>query len=210
MISSGIKNIIFDLGGVLLDIDPHRSIVAFRELGMDDLIRPGGWSYDHEVFLQMEQGLLSEKEFRDGVRALLPRPATDEQIDQAWCAMIIRFPPEKIELLRQLAPKYRLYLFSNTNSIHVRHFHAKFMKQFGFSLSQLFVKDYYSSDIKLRKPDLKAFQYVLNDAGLAPEETLFIDDLDKNTEAAALTGMQTFCLKAGLDLAAFLNGTPHS
>lgn len=200
MVPSGVKNIIFDLGGVLLDIDPRRSIVAFRELGMDDLIKPGGWSYDHEIFLKMEQGLIDERQFRDGVRALLPAPVSDEQIDQAWCAMLIGFPPEKISLLQKLASQYRLYLFSNTNSIHIRHFHELFLKEFRFPLPQLFVKDYYSSDIQLRKPDLRSFQVVLNDAGINSGETLFIDDLDKNTEAAAQVGMHTICLKPDMDL----------
>jgi len=200
MVPEGVKNIIFDLGGVLLDIDPQRSILSFRELGMADLIKPGGWGYDHEVFLKMEQGLLNEQEFRDGVRALIPQPVSDQQIDQAWCAMLIRYPPQKIGLLRELAKRYQLFLFSNTNSIHISHFHELFMREFGFPLSGLFVKDYYSSDIKFRKPDPKSFQYVLNDAGLNPGETLFIDDLDKNTEAAAQAGMHTICLKPGMDL----------
>lgn len=204
MVPSGVKNIIFDLGGVLLDIDPQRSILAFRELGMADLIKPGGWGYDHEVFLKMEQGLLDDRQFRDGIRALLPGPVTDEQIDQAWCAMLISFPPEKISLLQKLASQYRLYLFSNTNSIHIRRFHELFIKEFGFPMSELFVKDYYSSDIQLRKPDLRSFQFVLNDAGLNSGETLFIDDLDKNTEAAAQTGMHIIRLKPDMDLVKLL------
>ncbi|MEL7585171.1 MAG: HAD family phosphatase [Prolixibacteraceae bacterium] len=200
MIGPGIKNIIFDLGGVLLDIAPQRSIHAFRELGMADLIKPGGWGYDHEVFLRMEQGLLNERQFRDGVRELLPGGATDRQIDDAWCAMLISFPPEKIRLLQRLTPKYRLYLFSNTNSIHIRRFQELFSREFGFPLADLFVKDYYSSDIKLRKPDPRSYQFVLDDAVLAPSETLFIDDLDKNTAAAAQLGMQTICLTPDVDL----------
>ena len=204
MVPSGVKNIIFDLGGVLLDIDPQRSILAFRELGMADLIKPGGWGYDHEVFLKMEQGLLDDRQFRNDVRALLPKPVPDEQIDQAWCAMLISFPPEKISLLQKLASQYRLYLFSNTNSIHIRRFHELFMNEFGFPLSELFVKDYYSSDIKFRKPDLRSFQFVLNDAGLNSGETLFIDDLDKNTEAAAQTGMHIIRLKPDMDLVKLL------
>ncbi len=204
MIPKEVKNILFDLGGVLLDIDPRRSVAAFREMGMADLIRPGGWSYDHEVFLKMEQGLLTDQEFRDGVRALLPGPASDEAIDRAWCAMLIRFPDEKIRLLRHLASRYRLFLFSNTNSIHIRYFHDLFFRQFGYPFPSLFGKDYYSSDIRLRKPDVRAFEYVLKDADRVPEETLFIDDLDKNTESAALTGMHTICLRPGMDLATLL------
>ncbi len=195
-----IKNIIFDLGGVLLDINPELSIQAFRKLGMPDLIKPGGWSYEHDVFLNMEQGLLSKESFRDGIRELLPQPASDELIDEAWCAMIIDFPEEKIELLRQLKSKYRLYLFSNTNSIHINYFHTIFKKKFSYSLSDLFVKDYYSSEIGMRKPGISSFQFVLNDAGLNPSETLFIDDAKANVESAGEAGMQTLWLHPELDL----------
>lgn len=194
------KNIIFDLGGVLLDINPGLSILAFRELGMPDLIRPGGWSYDHEVFLKMEQGLLTETEFREEIRSLLGQPVSDHQIDHAWCSMLIDFSEENIRLLQQLRATYKLYLFSNTNSIHVNYFQELFLRKFGFPLARLFVKDYYSNVIKLRKPDPRSFRFVLDDAGLNPEETLFIDDLDKNTEAAASVGMHAIQLKPGMDL----------
>lgn len=114
------------MGGVLLNIDAARTIEAFRKLGMPDLINPGGWAYRHEVFLQMEQGQISEEMFRDGIRALLPDPVKDEDIDAAWCAMIIDYAPEKIEVLQQLRKDYQLYLFSNTNSIHIRYFQRIF------------------------------------------------------------------------------------
>ena len=199
-ISEGIKNIIFDLGGVLLDLDVGQSIRAFQDLGLTDVIKPGGWGYHHQVFLDMEQGLLTEKEFRDGIRELLPKPVRDDEIDQAWCAMLIDFAPEKISLLQELQAKYQLFLFSNTNSIHINHFHGIFSKKFGFPLPALFVKDYYSNEIKIRKPSVESYQFVLNDAGLEPAETLFIDDSDKNVEGAQKVGMQVLWLRPELDL----------
>lgn len=201
MSTTGIKNIIFDLGGVLLDIDPHRTIEAFRQLGMPDLIQAGGWGYNHQVFLDMEQGRLSDPEFRDGIRSLLPAPATDEQIDAAWCAMIIDYPSEKVELLQNLQSRFKLYLFSNTNSIHVDFFHRLFQEKFGFSVSTLFVKDYYSHEIGQRKPAVSAFEYVLNHARLHPAETLFIDDSDQNILSARQTGMHTIHFTPGMVLA---------
>ncbi|MCW0483789.1 HAD family hydrolase [Gaoshiqia sediminis] len=209
-LNATVKNIIFDLGGVLLDIDPDLSIEAFRKLGMPDLIKPGGWGYHHEVFLNMEQGLLSDDEFRNGIRALLPRPVSSELIDEAWCAMIIDFPLQKVQLLQKLQADYRLYLFSNTNSIHITCFHQLFREKFNFSLSDLFVKDYYSSEIGLRKPSLESFGFVLNDAGLLPAETLFIDDSGKNIEGAQQAGMQTVHFTPGMELSAiFGNGFSH-
>lgn len=199
-ISKSVKNIIFDLGGVLLDIDAERSINAFRKLGMPDLIKPGGWGYRHEVFLQMEQGQISEDAFREGIRSLLPNHVSDEAIDAAWCAMIIDYAPEKIELLRKLKKEYRLYLFSNTNSIHIRHFHKLFKQRFGHSLADLFVEDYYSSEIELRKPALESYQFVLGDAGINSSETLFIDDSKENIEAAQKLGMHTIWLSPEMEL----------
>ena len=199
-IPEGIKNIIFDLGGVLLDIDAKRTIHAFRELGMPDLIKPGGWGYRHEVFLQMEQGKISEEKFRAGIRELLPSPVSDEAIDAAWCAMIIDYAPEKIELLKQLQDDYQLYLFSNTNSIHIRHFQGLFARKFGHSLADLFVKNYYSSDIQLRKPALESYQFVLKDAAIQPSETLFIDDSKENVSSAQQADLHAVWLDSEMNL----------
>ncbi len=199
-IPNNIKNIIFDLGGVLINIDANRTINAFNELGLPDLIQPGGWGYNHDVFLNMEKGLLSVDEFRDGIRSLLPKPVSDHEIDKAWCAMMIDFPSKKIELLHQLKSKYELYLFSNTNMIHVNNFHGIFEKKFGYPMSDLFVKEYFSNDMNLRKPCIESFQYVLDDAKLNPSETLFIDDLNENTEGAKKTGMHAIWLDPKMDL----------
>ncbi|KOH43209.1 HAD family hydrolase [Sunxiuqinia dokdonensis] len=195
-----VKNIVFDLGGVLLDIDPQRTVKAFEALGLTDVIKPGGWGYKQEVFLQMEEGKLTDGEFRDGVRKLLPTPVSDAEIDRAWCAMLIDFPADHVRLLKQLKSTYNLYLFSNTNNIHVDFFHKLFQKKFGFSLSDLFVKDYYSNEINSRKPALEAFRFVLNDAALNPGETLFIDDSKENIEGAERAGMQAFHLNGNISL----------
>ncbi|RKD92161.1 HAD family hydrolase [Mangrovibacterium diazotrophicum] len=197
------KNIIFDLGGVLLQIDAQRSIQAFRELGMPEMIRPGGWGYNHPVFLEMEAGKLSDEQFRTGIQELLPQPVSNETIDNAWCAMILEYFPERIELVRRLSANYRVFLFSNTNAIHIRHFQGLFKRTFQHELSELFEKDYYSSEIGLRKPDPASFDFVLNDAGLKAEETLFVDDSDANIESAKKTGMNTIWLTPESDLLSF-------
>lgn len=184
-----VQNIIFDLGGVLLNIDPQRSIEAFKGLGLTDVIKPGGWGYKHEVFLKMEEGLLTDEEFRDGVRKLLPQHVTDHDIDTAWCAMLIDFPSDRVTLLQELRSTYRLYLFSNTNNIHLQYFHNLFQQKFGYPITELFEKDFYSHVIQKRKPSLESFQIVLNEAGLNPCETLFIDDSKDNVEGAQKVGM---------------------
>ncbi|MGQ7869766.1 HAD family hydrolase [Sunxiuqinia sp. sy24] len=199
-IPQDVSNIIFDLGGVLLDIDSQRSINAFESLGLINAIDSGGWGYQHEVFLNMEKGLLTDEQFRDGIRELLPEPATDEAIDKAWCAMIIDFSEDRISLLHELKTTYKLYLFSNTNNIHLNHFQAMFQQRFGFPISNLFVNDYYSHVLNHRKPSLESFQTVLNDAGLNPQETLFIDDSKENTLGAQKAGMHAvhFTMKQSL------------
>ena len=196
----GIKNIIFDLGGVLLDLNVERTIHAFEDLGLKDAIKPGGWGYEQPVFLDMERGLISDQEFREGVRKLLPNGATDEEIDHAWCAMLVDFPEERIRLLQQLQKEYRLYLFSNTNSIHIKHFHGIFKNKFGFPLSGLFNKDYYSNEIQIRKPAVEAYQFVLDDAEINPAETLFIDDSESNIQGAQKAGIHAIWLNPGTDL----------
>ena len=173
-------------------------------MGMPDLIKPGGWGYEHEVFLQMEQGRISDQAFRDGIRNLLPIHAPDREIDQAWCAMILDFRAEKIRLLHQLRSTYRLFLFSNTNAIHVNHFRDLFLKEFGYPIDDLFDKVYYSNRMGVRKPKLQAFQHVLNDAGLNANETLFIDDSEENVQGARQTGMQAIHFTAGTDLSCLL------
>lgn len=200
---NSVKNIIFDLGGVLLQINANASIEAFREMGMPDMIRPGGWGYNHPVFLEMEAGKLDSASFREGIRELLPQPHSDDEIDRAWCAMIRDYFPERIELVKQLARQYRVYLFSNTNAIHIQFFQQLYRDTFGAELSDLFVNDYYSSEIGLRKPAPEAFDFVLKDAGLEASETLFIDDSDANIDSAKKTGMKTIWLTPDSDLLSF-------
>lgn len=195
-----VKHLIFDLGGVLLDIDPQRTVKSFEALGLTNVIKPGGWGYKQEVFLQMEEGKLTDDEFRNGVRELLPAPVSDAEIDRAWCAMLIDFPAERVSLLKQLESKFNLYLFSNTNNIHVDYFHKLFHHKFGFSMSDLFVKDYYSNQINSRKPSLESFQFVLRDAAINPQETLFIDDSKENVAGAERAGMHAFHLNGETSL----------
>ena len=199
-IPNHIKNIIFDLGGVLLDLDIDKTRQAFQDLGLYDTIEKGGWSYKNNIFPDMEKGLLSDDEFRDGIRTLLPDEASDEEIDAAWCAMLIRVPERKVELLKHLRLNYNLFLFSNTNNIHLTNFRRSFSDSFGFAFDDLFSKTFYSHEIKRRKPDTKSFELVLKKAGINAPETLFIDDLEINIEGAKQVGLQTIWLQPAMRL----------
>lgn len=193
----GIRNIIFDLGGVLLNIDPMKTIEAFGELGMEQLVGDKGLSYDHEIFYLMEQGKISPDEFRQGVLGLLPQRVSFQQIDDAWTAMLLDFPAIRVELLKNLRKDFGIYLFSNTNAIHVEKFHSNFRNQHGFEVSALFEKDFYSNEIGYRKPSPESFQEIIRLSGINPEESLFIDDSLPNVESAIDCGLKGYWLEPG-------------
>jgi putative hydrolase of the HAD superfamily len=196
-ILNGIKNIIFDLGGVLLNIDPKKTIESFEKLGMEQLVGDNGLSYDHEIFYLMEQGKVTSEEFRDGVRKLLQAKVSDSQIDEAWTAMLLDFPEIRVQLVKNLQRDFKIYLFSNTNAIHVEKFHSNFRKQHGFEVSTLFEKDFYSNEIGLRKPSSESFHEIIRLSGVNANESLFIDDSKANVEAAVASGMKGFWLEPG-------------
>jgi putative hydrolase of the HAD superfamily len=196
-ILKGIKNIIFDLGGVLLNIDPQKTIDAFSQLGMQQLVGDKGLSYDHDIFYLMEQGQISPDEFRNGVLQLLPAKVTFDEIDSAWTAMLLDFPEIRIDLVKNLRRDYKIYLFSNTNAIHVEKFHSNFRNQHGFDVSTLFNKDFYSNEIGYRKPMPEAYQEIIRLSGINPAESLFIDDSLQNVDAAIASGLKGFWLEPG-------------
>ena len=194
---NGIRNIIFDLGGVLLNIDPKKTIDAFGKLGMEQLVGDKGLSYDHEIFYRMEQGKITSDEFRKGVLELLPNRVSFQEIDAAWTAMLLDFPTIRVELVKNLRKDFKIYLFSNTNAIHVEKFHSNFRNQHKFEVSTLFDKDFYSNEIGYRKPSSESYQEIIRLSGVNPEETLFIDDSFPNVESAIASGLKGYWLEPG-------------
>lgn len=198
-----IKNIVFDLGNVLVNLDFHATTGAFRKLGLTREDVTGQQAGAHPVFYAFETGQITPDAFRSSIRQILNNPgATDEQIDDAWCAMLLDFPPERVNLLKKLRTQYRLYLFSNTNAIHIHRFHQTFRETFGMAFPSLFERPFYSHEIHARKPDAHAYQKVIALSGIHPEETLFIDDIKANTEGASKAGMQTYWLQHGMEVTA--------
>ena len=196
-ILKNIRNIVFDLGGVLLNIDPHKTIKAFNQLGMKQLIGDKGLTYDHEIFYMMEQGKLTPDEFRNGVRKLLPGEVTDDQIDAAWTAMLLDFPTIRVELLQKFRNEFGIYLFSNTNAIHVTKYQSIFRNQHGFEVSSLFDKLFHSNEIGYRKPTPESFKKIIQLSGIRPHESLFIDDSNTNVEGAIACGLKGYWLQPG-------------
>jgi glucose-1-phosphatase len=199
--ASGIKNIFFDLGNVLLNLDFDASIEAFRKLGMDEQVVDKQQAYADPVFYELETGRTTPAKFRERIRQIVNNPdATDQQIDDAWCAMILDIPARRVEVIQKLSKKYKVYLFSNTNQIHISRLHSEFKAAHGIEFPSLFVKDYYSHEINERKPDLSSYRKVIELAGVEASQSLFIDDLEKNIHGAQQAGMKTIWLNHGEEI----------
>lgn len=187
-----IRNIIFDLGGVILNIDFERSATAFKNLGIDDFDQLYSKAVQNDLFSDLEMGKISAEDFRNELRKLSNLPLSDEQIDHAWNAIILDFPPERLALLQNIRLNYRCFLLSNTNKIHYNVYQADLRNNHGIDgLESLFEKAYFSHDLGLRKPNANIFEYVINRHHLKLEETLFVDDSMQNIEAAEALGLQT-------------------
>ena len=192
VIKNRIRNIIFDLGGVLLDIDVQQTLDAFNDLGLNDKIIMDLYRTPENFFYDFEKGLITANEFRDSLRKLTNRNISDEEIDVAWNAMILGFQEEKIKLLIYTKEKYKIILLSNTNELHLPYYSNRLTEQFpGTNLDDLFETTYYSHLVKERKPDPEIYKYVLEDSQINPEETLFIDDMLPNIEMAQTFGIVT-------------------
>jgi glucose-1-phosphatase len=196
-----IKNIIFDLGKVLLNLDFNASITAFQKLGLKTDVLDNKQAYSDPVFYELEVGKVTPKEFCSRVRNVLNnQDATDSQIEDAWFAMILDIPASRVKVVQELSKNYNVYLFSNTNKIHIDRLHRAFKAEHSIDFPSLFVKDYYSHEIHERKPDLLSYQKVIELSGINPEESIFIDDLEKNIIGAQQSGLKTFWLKEGMEL----------
>ncbi|RPE13503.1 HAD family phosphatase [Chitinophaga lutea] len=192
----GIKNIIFDLGGVLLNIDYQLTNKAFTDLGVRNFTELYSQFHANTLFEDLETGKVSEEDFIAQLKPHIPGHVTGDQIIAAWNAMLLDYPVARLQLLQQLRQHYNLYLLSNTNAIHLKEVNNILGRSRGIpSLAAFFDKSYYSHLIGLRKPEKEAYQLILDENNLRPEETLFIDDTLPNVEAAKALGIQTIHLQ---------------
>lgn len=215
MQNKSIKNIIFDLGNVIINIDGDLTIKAMKELGFNDpASSTGGFEKSYTLLRQsnlfdlLEKGLITTEQFHTELKTFFQDSVTADQINKAWGAMLLDFPKRRIELLQKLSKKYKLFLLSNTNVIHYHQYNSDLNNQFGFDLNNLFEKAYYSFEMGMRKPDIEIFDFVINNSNLNPSETLFIDDSNLNIEIAKKTGLQTMWIdiSKGDDILDKLNG----
>jgi glucose-1-phosphatase len=202
---SSIKNIIFDFGGVICDLDIPRTEALFRNFGppkkrvMEDNTDSSN-QFDLLV-AGLETDRISPQQFRDIIRDHYENPPTDLAIDDTWNAMLVGIPDRRIELLKELKSSYRTFLLSNSNRIHYSKYILDFQKQTGYKdLNPLFEKVFFSFEIGMKKPDKEIFDFVLNDSKLVASETLFIDDMPENICGAQSVGLLVHYLSEGEDI----------
>lgn len=188
-----IKNIIFDYGNVIFEIDFQKSEQAFKDIGIPDTTTFFTHKVQNELFDQLDMGLITAAEFRDEVRRISGEyDLSDDDITNAWNALLIGVAEGNHEVLMEMKNKYRTFLLSNNNEIHYSYI-MRYLKE-NFELednSSFFEKDYYSHLMGMRKPNVDIFEFVLNTHDLVPQETLFIDDSPQHLVTAEKLGMKT-------------------
>jgi FMN phosphatase YigB (HAD superfamily) len=186
-----INAIIFDFGDVFINLDKQATIDGLKNLGISE------WNEDlDQLNLQYELGAISEENFLFGIQKHTDN-ASFEDILKAWNAILLDFPLYRLEFLQMLSKKYRLFLLSNTDAIHIDTFEQKTGTTFYSDFYQCFEKVYFSFEVGMRKPNPEIYNFVLDQNGLQPKHTLFIDDKKENTDAAFILGLPVWNLQVG-------------
>ncbi len=185
---TSLKNILFDMGGVIIDLNVSATLEAFYNMEFPAELLNYPENYNTDIFFKYETGATSTKEFRDAIRKETGLNFEDAVFDKAWRAMLLDIPVERIEIIKKLKEKYDLYILSNTSPLHTPVFETLFLKNGGISMNDLFNKCFYSNEIGYSKPDDSSYRYVLEHAGIVAEETLFLDDNIHNIKAAQAMG----------------------
>lgn len=202
---SGITTLIFDFGGVIINLDLPKCIQNLKALGLDDVEKYLSNFGQKDFFLQFEKGQIEVPEFRNEIRKLTGAELTDQQIDGAWCSFLTDIPVEKINLISELKKKYKLLLLSNTNRLHIEVSAAGEFAKYGKTIHDFFDKCYFSYEMGMAKPDKEIFNAVLADAGVTAAECLFLDDGPKNIAVASELGIQTYLVDVTENLDFLLN-----
>jgi putative hydrolase of the HAD superfamily len=186
-----IEAIIFDFGDVFINLNKQATLDGLKNLGIPE------WNSDLDhLNLQYETGSISEEDFLFGIQKHTNN-ASIEDIAEAWNAILLDFPLYRLEFLQMLSQKYRLFLLSNTDAIHINTFEQKTGTSFYSDFYQCFEKVYFSFEIGMRKPNPEAYNFILDQNGLQAKHTLFIDDKKENTDAAQALGLMVWNLQVG-------------
>ena len=194
--SAKIKNIIFDLGGVILDIDETIVYKELEKLGINTSELAHSKEFI-EIMSKFDTGIYTAPTFRKKMKALIGQgKMTDKRFDAIWDAMLLDIPRERIEAIEKIKKHYKIFLMSNTNVIHYDLYVRDLQLRFGYNeFDELFNKSYFSFAEHLEKPDPRFFELILDHEGLLPEETLFIDDTEKNIKVAQTLGIRTYHIR---------------
>lgn len=186
-----IDTIIFDFGDIFINLDKQATIDGLQRLGLSS------WNEDLDrLNISFEKGQISRDNFLLGIQKHIPT-ATIEDILAAWNAVLLDFPLYRLEFLQLLSQKYRLFLLSNTDAIHIDHFEQREGASFYGDFYQCFEKVYFSYEMGMRKPDAEIYHALIRQHELSPKRTLFVDDKKDNTEAAKALGLHVWNLQVG-------------
>lgn len=189
------KNLIFDLGGVILNIDFDLTVKAFENIGIKNIKNIYEGMKQSDIFDNLEKGLLSKNDFINSIIDFSGMKLSESDVLRAFNALLLDFPKERVETIANLKSTHRIFLLSNTNAIHYEEYNRDFENQFGMPIDNLFHKAYFSHETGIRKPDRQAFKMIINENGLKENETLFIDDAAININAASNMGIHTLHVK---------------
>jgi len=196
----GIKNIVFDLGGVLITLDRSEAVNRFKEAGLINAPELLNAYHQKGIFLELEEGKLSKEEFYEAVRREARKYVSNDTVEHGWMGFLKEMPEYKLSMLEELRRKgYRLYLLSNTNPIIMSWAFSPAFSPQGKSIDEYFDKLYLSYQIGYTKPHPEIFRFMFNDSGMIPAESLFIDDGRANVEMGKQLGMKTYLAENGED-----------
>lgn len=201
----GIKNLLFDQGGVIVDIERDRCLEELRRLGMEAPERFVGLYKQDGPFFALENGDITLDEFHDALRPLMPSGVTNEQMDYAFSSFIVGIPLHRLQALRQLRKRYKTYILSNTNPLMFEGVIARNFAQEGLDVNAYFDGVTVSYLAHSNKPDRKIFDYAIATMGIVPEETLFFDDGQENLDAASRLGFKTVLVEPGCEFIDIIN-----
>jgi FMN phosphatase YigB (HAD superfamily) len=186
-----IDTIIFDFGDIFINLDKRATIEGLERLGLSS------WNEDLDrLNISFEKGQISRDAFLLGIQKQIPN-ATIDEILMAWNAVLLDFPLYRLEFLQLLSKKFRLFLLSNTDAIHIDHFEQREGASFYGDFYQCFEKVYFSYEMGMRKPDAEIYTTLINRHELSPKRTLFVDDKKDNTDAAKALGLHVWNLQVG-------------
>lgn len=203
--SESVKNIIFDLGGVIINLDIPRTIAEFNKISAVPFEQIYTQAEQAELFNKFDRGQISDFEFFTALKRELRYQGTDEALLRAWNAMLLDVPSHRLDLLVKLKPQYKTFLLSNTNETHVEVFERQLYHQHGVkNFEDYFEQVYYSCRIGMRKPDAEIFRKVLDDHGLVASETIFIDDSEQHVKGAGACGIKSYLLQKNMEVGELL------